>query len=38
MLEGHDRQLERGVQEVLKRMAEKPMALPKRPKDPVKTK
>lgn len=38
MLEGHDRQLERGVQEVLKRMAEKPMALPRRPKDPVKTK
>ncbi len=38
MLAGHDRQLERGVQEVLKRMAEKPMALPKRPADPVKTK
>ncbi|WP_026852941.1 S41 family peptidase [Geothrix fermentans] len=38
LLEGHDRQLERGVQEVLKRMAEKPMHLPKRPADPVKTK
>jgi len=38
MLAGHDLQLERGVQEVLKRMAEKPMALPKRPADPVKTK
>lgn len=38
LLEGHDRQLERGVQEVLKRMVEKPMHLPKRPADPVKTK
>ena len=38
LLAGHDRQLERGVQEVLKRMAEKPMSLPKRPADPVKTK
>jgi len=38
MLAGHDLQLERGVQEVLKRMAEKPMALPKRPADPMKTK
>lgn len=38
MLAGHDLQLERGVQEVLKRMAEKPMSLPKRPADPVKTK
>jgi len=38
MLAGHDLQLERGVQEVLKRMAEKPMALPKRPADPIKTK
>lgn len=38
MLAGHDRQLERGVQEVLKRMAETPMHLPKRPADPVKTK
>ena len=38
MLAGRDPQLERGVQEVLKRMAEKPMALPKRPADPVKTK
>ncbi len=38
LLAGHDRQLERGVQEVLKRMAETPMHLPKRPADPVKTK
>ncbi|GLH71595.1 tricorn protease [Geothrix limicola] len=38
LLAGHDLQLERGVQEVLKRIAEKPMALPKRPADPVKTK
>ncbi|MBI1754003.1 MAG: PD40 domain-containing protein [Acidobacteria bacterium] len=38
MLAGHDLQLERGVQEVLKRIAEKPMHLPKRPADPVKTK
>jgi tricorn protease len=38
MLAGHDLQLERGVQEVLKQMAEKPMTLPKRPADPVKTK
>jgi len=38
MVAGHDLQLERGVQEVLKRMAEKPMALPKRPADPIKTK
>ena len=38
MLAGHDLQLERGVQEVLKRMAEQPLALPKRPADPVKTK
>ncbi len=38
MVAGHDLQLERGVQEVLKRIAERPMALPKRPADPVKTK
>lgn len=38
LLEGHDRQLERGVAEVLKRIQEKPMALPKRPADPVKVK
>ena len=38
LLAGRDLQLERGVQEVLKRMAEKPMALPRRPADPVKTK
>ena len=38
MLAGRDLQLERGVQEVLKRIAEKPMTLPRRPADPVKTK
>ncbi len=38
MLAGRDLQLERGVQEVLKHMAEKPMHLPKRPADPVKVK
>ncbi len=37
VLEGRDPQLERGVQEVLKLMAEKPMKLPVRPADPVKT-
>ncbi len=38
MLAGHDLQLERGVEEVLKRIKANPMTLPKRPKDPVKTK
>jgi tricorn protease len=38
MLAGHDLQLERGVQEVLKRIAEQPLSLPKRPADPIKTK
>ena len=38
ILAGHDLQLERGVQEVLKQIAEQPMSLPKRPADPVKTK
>ena len=38
MLAGRDLQLERGVQEVMKRMADQPMHLPKRPADPVKTK
>jgi tricorn protease len=38
LLAGHDLQLERGVQEVLKRMAEQPLTLPKRPADPVKIK
>jgi tricorn protease len=35
---GRDTQLERGVEEVMKRMKEKPMKLPGRPADPVKTK
>jgi tricorn protease len=38
VLEGRDPQLERGVQEVLKMMAETPMKLPERPGDPDKTK
>jgi tricorn protease len=38
VLEGRDPQLERGVQEVLKMIAEEPMKLPPRPADPVKTK
>jgi hypothetical protein len=38
MLVGHDDQLQRGVQEVLQRITEHPMALPKRPADPMKTK
>jgi tricorn protease len=38
LLAGRDLQLERGVQEVLKRLAKTPMQLPKRPADPVKTK
>jgi hypothetical protein len=38
VLEGRDLQLERGVAEVLRAMATKPMKLPTRPKDPVKTK
>lgn len=38
VLAGRDLQLERGVAEVMKRMAEKPMKLPARPADPVKAK
>jgi len=38
LIEGRDPQLERGVQEVLKMIEEKPMRLPERPPDPVKTK
>ena len=37
VLKGRDPQLERGVQEILKNMAEKPMKLPPRPAEPVKT-
>lgn len=37
VIAGHDPQLERGVQEVLRRMQEHPMKLPTRPADPVKT-
>jgi tricorn protease len=36
-LEGRDPQLERGIQEVLRRMEEEPRQLPTRPADPVKT-
>ncbi len=38
VIAGRDPQLERGIQEVLKAMKEKPMSLPARPADPVKTK
>ena len=38
VLAGHDPQLERGVQEVLQRMAANPKKLPARPADPVKIK
>ncbi len=38
VIAGRDPQLERAVEEVLKAMAEQPLALPKRPPDPVKTK
>jgi tricorn protease len=37
VIEGHDLQLERGVQEVLKAMEAHPMKLPVKPADPVKT-
>ncbi len=36
-LEGRDPQLERGIEEVLRRMAQEPRPLPARPADPVKT-
>ncbi len=38
VLAGKDLQLERAVAEIQKRMAEKPMVLPSRPADPIKTK
>jgi tricorn protease len=38
VLQGHDSQLERGVEEVLKKVNELPLKLPSRPPDPVKTK
>jgi tricorn protease len=38
VIAGRDPQLERGVEEVLKRMKENPKKLPSRPADPVKTK
>lgn len=37
ILDGRDPQLERGVEEVLKRLSEKPSKLPARPAPPVKT-
>ncbi len=37
VLAGHDPQLERGVEEVLKAMREHPMKLPARPADPVRS-
>jgi tricorn protease len=38
VLAGHDPQLERGVEELLKRIQEDPRLLPPRPPDPIKTK
>ncbi|MBI3663947.1 MAG: PD40 domain-containing protein [Acidobacteria bacterium] len=38
VIEGRDPQLERGVEEVMKRIKENPKKLPPRPADPVKTK
>jgi tricorn protease len=38
LLAGKDAQLEKGIQEVLKRMEAEPRRLPSKPKDPVKTK
>jgi len=38
ILEGRDPQLERGIEEVLRKMTEKPMKLPTRAPDPIKTK
>ncbi|MCZ2151966.1 MAG: PDZ domain-containing protein [Bryobacterales bacterium] len=37
VIEGRDPQLERGVQEILKRIEQNPKTLPNRPADPVKT-
>ena len=37
VIAGHDPQLERGIEEVLKAMEAEPMVLPERPADPVKT-
>jgi tricorn protease len=37
LLEGRDPQLERAIEEVLKRIREDPRRLPVRPPDPVKT-
>jgi tricorn protease len=38
VIAGHDPQLERGIEEVTKLMAAKPLVLPARPADPVKNK
>jgi tricorn protease len=38
ILEGRDPQLERGIEEVLKKMKDSPMKLPTRAPDPIKTK
>jgi tricorn protease len=37
IIAGRDPQLERGVEEVLKKIKESPKTMPKRPADPVKT-
>jgi tricorn protease len=38
VIEGRDKQLERGIEEVMKKIGAEPMHFPKRPADPVKTK
>lgn len=38
LIEGRDPQLERGIEELRKKLAEKPVGLPSRPAPPVKTK
>jgi tricorn protease len=37
LLSGRDPQLERAVEELLRRLAEHPVRLPRKPADPVKT-
>jgi len=37
VIEGHDLQLDRGIEEVMKMIKANPKTMPKRPKDPVKT-
>jgi tricorn protease len=37
VIDGRDPQLDRGIEEVMRRIREEPMSLPERPADPVKT-